>query len=83
MRLLNRVKDVDTLLDAISKCKGDVILRSVDGREEFNMKSVLSRYIAIGKLCEEQGDQWEVFCMNVGDEPYMMNFFHEIKQAEA
>ena len=75
MMLLKNAHDIDSLLDAVSKCRGDVILRSVDGREEFNLKSVLSRYIAIGELCKDHGDQYEIFCMNKADEGYMMTFF--------
>lgn len=78
MMLLKNVNDIDNLIDAISRCRGDVILRSVDGREEFNMKSVLSRYIAIGELCKDHGDKYEFFCMNRADEGYMINFFMEL-----
>lgn len=75
MMLLKNAKDVDSLIEAVNRCRDDVILRSTDGREEFNLKSVLSRYIAIGELCKEHGDRYEIFCMNPADEGYMMNFF--------
>lgn len=81
MMLLKNVSDVEKLREAVAKCRGDVILRSVDGREEFNLKSTLSQYIAIGKLCEEHGDEYEVFCMNHSDEGYMMEFFCAIKES--
>ena len=77
---LKNVKDIKALVAAVKKCKGDVILRSVDGTEEFNLKSVLSQYIAIGKLCEEHGDDYEVFCMNRDDEAYMIDFFHKLSK---
>lgn len=76
--LLKNAKDVKSLIAAVKKCKGDVILRSIDGTEEFNLKSILSQYIAIGRLCEECGDQYEIFCMNHDDEPYMLQFFHNL-----
>ena len=76
--ILKRVKDIEALKAAIKKCQGDVILRSVDGTEEFNMKSTLSQYIAIGKLCEEHGDDYEFFCMNKADEGNMIEFFIEM-----
>lgn len=75
MMLLKNIKDVDMLVSAVSKCSGDVILRSLDGSEEFNLKSKLSQYIAIGRLCAEHGDEYEIFCMNKNDEGYMLNFF--------
>jgi len=73
--ILKKVKDIEALKAAIKKCTGDVILRSIDGTEEFNMKSTLSQYIAIGKLCEEHGDDYEFFCLNKADEGYMIEFF--------
>ena len=76
--LLKNIKDVEKLREAIKKCNGDVILRSVDGTEQFNMKSALSQYIAISRLCEERGDQYEIFCMDRNDEPYLLQFFHEM-----
>ena len=79
MMLLKNVKDVDLLINAVEKCKKDVILRSVDGSEEFNLKSKLSQYIAIGRLCEDHGDEYEIFCMDKNDETYMIQFFHELK----
>ncbi len=76
--LLKNIKDVEKLREAIQKCKGDVILRHVDGTEQFNMKSALSQYIAISRLCEERGDYYEIFCMDRTDEPYMFQFFDEV-----
>lgn len=79
MMLLKNVRNVESLISAVDKCEGDVILRSMDGSEEFNMKSQLSRYIAIGRLCEEHGDEYEVFCKDRDDIPYMLQFFHELR----
>lgn len=78
MMLLKNAHDIDSLLNAISKCRGDVILRNINQYEEFNLKSTLSRYIAIGELCKQEGDQWEVFCMDKADEGYMIQFFMEL-----
>lgn len=78
--LLKNAKDISLLIEYVKKCKGDVILRSVDGSEEFNLKSTLSQYVAIGRLCDDHGDSYEIFCMNKDDEPYMMGFFHDLKQ---
>ena len=78
MMLLKDAHDIDSLLTAVSKCRGDVILRNINQYEEFNLKSTLSRYIAIGELCKEHGDEWEVFCMDKADEGYMIQFFMEL-----
>lgn len=81
MMLLKNEKEIDQLMAAVDRCRGDVLLRSTDGKEEFNLKSKLSRYIAIGELCKEQGDRFEVFCMKRSDEGYMMSFFRDLERA--
>lgn len=73
--LLKNAKDIRMLLEIVHKCKGDVILRSLDGIEEFNLNSTLSQYIAINRLYDERGDQYEIYCTNKDDEVYMMQFF--------
>jgi len=83
MMLLKNAKDIDNLIKAVDQCRDDVLLRSIDGREEFNLKSVLSRYVAIGELCKDHGDNYEVFCMNRADEVYMLNFFHDLGRVKS
>lgn len=80
MMLLKNATDIQALIEAVAKCKGDVMLVSVDRREEFNLKSTLSQYMAIARLCEDHGDEYEIFCMNHNDEGYMMQFFHDLKE---
>ena len=78
MMLLKNIKDVNLFINSLDKCSGTVILRSIDGSEEFNLRSKLSQYIAIGRLCAEHGDEYEIFCCDKSDEGYMLNFFHEL-----
>lgn len=80
MRRLKNVRDINALMQAVRNSKGDVILRSADGTEQFNLKSKLSEYIAIGRLCEQDGDSWEIFCMDKGDEGELLKFFYTINQ---
>ena len=80
MMLLKNAKNVESLIETVSKCEGDVLLKSVDGREVFNLKSVMSRYIAIARLCDDHGDEYEVFCMNREDERFLLQFFYNLKQ---
>lgn len=82
MRLLKNIKEIDHLLEAVHKCEGDVILRHNSGTEEFNLKSRLSSYLAIARLCEEDGDNWEIFCMNRNDERYLLKFFDDIRNVD-
>lgn len=77
MRLLKNIKDINNLLEAVKRCKGDVLLRSVDGTEEFNLKSALSVYLGVARLCEEQGDNYEIFCDRVEDEAHLIQFFND------
>ena len=81
--LLKNAKDIDNLVEAVNRCRDDVLLRSTDGREEFNLKSVLSRYMAIGELCKDHGDRYEVYCMERSDEGYMLNFFMDLDRMHA
>lgn len=77
---LRDVKDVEALKDAVKKCTGDVILRHNGNKEEFNLKSTLSAYVAYARLIEEHGDDYEFFCTNRNDEAYLVNFFHQINE---
>ena len=79
MKLLKSLTEINNLLNAIKQCEGDVLLRHNSGTEEFNLKSRLSSYLAIARLCEEDGDNWEVFCLNKNDEPHLLKFFSELK----
>lgn len=76
--LLKNIREIDLLLKAVDKCNGDVLIRSVDGSEEFNLKSAFSKYLAIGRLADECGDEYEMFCMDKDDERNMLQFFCEI-----
>ena len=66
MRLRSEA-DVQQFLDAVNQCGGDVYLKSPEG-DIFNLKSSMSRYIAIGRLIEEQGDTLELFGERKEDE---------------
>ena len=75
MKLLNKIGDVNKFWESIDKCKGSVILLKNDGSEMLNLKSTLSRYIAVGELLKEHGDEYELFCGRKEDELIMLNFF--------
>ena len=79
MKLLNNAKEIDHLIQALDHCRGDVILRSADGTEEYNLKSAVSRYIAIGELCKDHGADYEFFCDRRGDEGNLMEFFMSLE----
>ena len=83
MKMLRNINNVNALQAAVASCQDSVILKSADGREEYNLKSALSLLIGIGRLCGEHGDEYEVFCTNRADEGYMLKFFRELKQSES
>ena len=83
MKMLRNINNINALQAAVASCQDSVILKSADGREEYNLKSALSLLMGIGRLCGEHGDEYEVFCTNRADEGYMLKFFRELKQSEA
>ena len=82
MKMLKNMNNVNALMTAVASCTDSVLLKSADGREEYNLKSALSPLIGIGHLCGEHGDEYEVFCTNRADEGYLLNFFRQLKQGD-
>jgi len=76
-RFLSNVRDLNAFMQAIKECKEDVYLRKNDGTEQFNLKSTLSEYIGLGKLCDEHGNDYEIFCNSAADESKLLKFFYE------
>ena len=60
-----------------SQCGGDVYLKSPEG-DIFNLKSSMSRYIAIGRLIEEQGDTLELFADRKEDQARLMPLVEDL-----
>lgn len=75
MRLTNS-KEIMEFRFAISKCKGSVWLEDAEGNK-FNLKSVISQYIALGELLQDKGETLELFCSNPEDEAHFMKFFKD------
>ena len=73
MRLTNS-KEIMEFRYAIAKCKGDVRLEDQEGNK-FNLRSVISQYIALGELLQDKGETLELFCSNSEDEQHFMKFF--------
>lgn len=73
MKLTN-ITQVKDFLAAVDQCKRSVWLESSDG-SKFDLKSEFSKYIAIGELLGECGDQLELFCADPADEQHFYDFF--------
>ena len=82
MKMLRNINNINALQAAVASCQDSVILKSADGREEYNLKSALSLLMGIGCLCGERGDEYEVFCTNRADEGYLLKFFRDLKQGD-
>lgn len=73
---LTKISQVEDFLEAVNSCRGDVILTSQYG-DKYNMKSLLTQYVAIGALLGEKGDELELFCGLKEDEAKLLTFFRE------
>ena len=71
---INKEIELNELLKAIKRADGDVYLVSIQG-DQYNLKSPLSRYVALGELIKDHGNELELFCQFKGDEPLFLNFF--------
>ena len=75
MILKNQIEITD-FLSAVKAAKGEVWLTSQEG-DRYNLKSTLSRYVAIAALINDHGHELELFCTNTADEGLFYNFFAE------
>lgn len=75
MRLKNEIEITD-FLKAVNQAKGIVWLLSTEG-DRYNLKSTLSRYVAIAAMINEHGSELELFCVDKNDEGLFYDFFAE------
>lgn len=75
MKLRKEIEIAD-FLAAIRAAKGEVWLSNDEGNR-FNLKSTLSRYVAIAELIKDDGLELELFCGDITDEPLFFAFFEE------
>lgn len=75
MKITKEIQIAD-LLAAVENCKHDVWLTSIYG-DKFNLRSAISRYLAIGALLSEHGDELELWCDSKEDEVNFRKFFKE------
>lgn len=73
MKLTTEIEVAD-FLKAVDAAKEDVWLYSTYG-DKYNLKSVLSRYVAISALLDTHVDDLELFCNNRNDEALFFKFF--------
>ena len=73
---LNNEIEISDFLKAVDEADGDVWLISVQG-DKYNLKSVLSRYVAFGAMIANHWNDLELFCDKQSDEKYFLKFFKE------
>ena len=71
---IKNIKDVETFLDIVNSCNGEVTLTSIYG-DKFNMKSKLTQYVAVSALLGEHGDELELWCSEKSDEEKFLKMF--------
>ena len=60
--------ELKAFMDTVKACRGDVwLVDSFDG-SQFNLKSYMSRYIAIAELIHDQNERLELHCECNSDE---------------
>lgn len=57
---LRTITDIERFRKTIDSCSGAVWLESAMG-DKFDLKSVFSQYIAIGRLIEDHNEELEIF----------------------
>ena len=72
---LTKISQVQDFLTAVNKAKDNVWLMSIYG-DKYNLKSLLTQYVAMGALLGDRGDELELFCDSKEDESLFLNFFH-------
>ena len=75
---LRNIDDINDFLATVESCSGEVYLTSQCG-DKFCLKSYISRYIALGALLGEHGEDLELFCAYKEDEYKFLDFFHHHK----
>ncbi len=70
------VEDVNAFLAVVDECRGEIYLKSEAG-DQFALKSKFSRYIAMGALLSEHGDELELYCEFKEDEPKLLRFLSD------
>ena len=76
---LNNVKDIEAFMKVLDMCNGQVWLESDDG-DKFDLKSLFSRYIAIGNLLEDHNDRLLLYASDYRDNIILMNFLKELEK---
>lgn len=70
---LRTITDIERFRNTINSCSGAVWLESAMG-DKFDLKSVFSQYIAIGRLIEDHNEELEIFASLPEDGAKILTF---------
>ena len=75
--ILRSINDVDAFRKVINSCEGAVWLERAMG-DKFDLKSIFSQYIAIGRLLEDHNEELEIFATSFEDTVKISNFLKSV-----
>ena len=76
---LSNINEVNDFIAAVDRCEGDVWLEDAKG-DRLSLKSMFSRYIAIGNLLQDKCGELELFCSQPADEAVFIGLFAQNPQ---
>lgn len=79
---IRNLKKLNDFIAVVNECKGAVWLESPNG-DKFNLKSIFSQYLALGKLMEEHGEYLELTCSNADDCTLFLTYFNNHPEVQA
>ena len=71
-----KVYEVNDFITTVEECEGEVWLESIHG-DKFMLKSLFSRYVAMGQLLSEHGDELELYCQLPEDRAKFYKYFKD------
>ena len=75
---IRSMQDIEAFKKAIGKCEGEVWLESIYG-DRYNLKSVLSQYIAMAELLRDRNGDLELFARLPEDQMILMAFLRTLE----
>ena len=76
---LSNINEVNDFIAAVDRREGDVWLEDAKG-DRLSLKSMFSRYIAIGNLLQDKSGELELFCSQPADEAVFIGLFAQYPQ---
>ncbi len=74
---LRTPSDIQMFLETVDSCEGCVYLVGPNG-DSLNLKSMLSRYIGLGRLLDKGGDLLELFADRREDEQKLVGMMFRL-----